>query len=178
MWNTHLSMLQSLYLASSVTSSEIWDWISYTNSNMQNTQAQHVWKRQLMVFEIQPHAIAQIYHHTSALSLLIKMSPSWLSCNFMERVRCWGFWSSYEDWTGCKNLPPELAYHRPGHNKFIKPYGNALNCSHCPCSINFKRHLQRLHFMGWGWLLLNLLAITSLQFKFTSSSESLYSQGL
>jgi len=29
-----------------------------------------------MVFEIQPHAIAQIYHYTSALLLLIKMSPS------------------------------------------------------------------------------------------------------
>lgn len=63
----------------------------------------------------------------------------------------------------------QSTYHWTGHNKFIKPYGNALQRSHCSCSTDFKRIFKGPSFVGWGWLLLNLSAITSLKLKFPSS---------
>lgn len=144
MQNTHLSTLRSLYLAHQVTSSEIWGWISYTHSHKHpsaaclKAPARGIWDP----------ASCRCTDFPFHRCFLIKTSPIWLFCSFMERVRCRGFWSSCEDGAGCKDLPPERAYHGAGRNKFRKPDGNALNCSHRSCSIHFKNIFKG--FISWG----------------------------
>lgn len=84
MQNIHLTTLQNLYLVYQVISTETWEWISHTNTTMQNTQA--------LCLKVLPLAICDTA--PCCCTNLIKMSPIWLFCNFKEYVRCWGFWSS------------------------------------------------------------------------------------